>query len=331
MSTRRKSFSNKRWLIANCLKFCILTRITKFTAMIRVGFHRLLILFFLAVSSNSFATSPILAKGAKLILLADGFGFTEGPAADKAGNVYFTDQPNNKILIWSVDGQLSTFHNAGGRANGLYFDDSGNLLSCSDENNELWSIDMNGNATVLLSGFNGHKLNGPNDLWIDPQGGIYFTDPLYKRPYWTRDPEMQQDGEHLYYITPDRGQVIQVDRQLVKPNGIVGTPDGKYLYVADIGDRKTYRYTIAADGTLQDRKLFAEMGSDGMTIDAKGNVYLTGRGVTVFDKRGKQIEHIPVEANWTANVCFGGPRHKTLFITASQYLYSIEMKVKGAR
>ncbi len=299
--------------------------------MARSGLHYAISLFLIALCSATFANSPIIAKGAKITLLADGFGFTEGPAADKFGNVYFTDQPNNKILVWSVEGRLSTFHNAGGRANGLYFDESGHLLSCSDENNELWSIGMDGRATVLVSGFNGHKLNGPNDLWVDPKGGIYFTDPLYKRPYWTRDPEMQQDGEHLYYLTPDRQQVFQVDRQLVKPNGIVGTPDGKYLYVADIGDKKTYRYTIAADGTLHDRTLFTEMGSDGMTIDAKGNVYLTGRGVTVFNKKGRQIDHIPVEANWTANVCFGGRQHKTLFITASKYLYAIEMKVKGVR
>lgn len=287
------------------------------------------VLINLSVSAQK--NSSIIAPGAKVEKLADGFSFTEGPAVDKKGNVYFTDQPNNKILKWSVDGKLSTFHNDGGRANGLYFDLSGNLLSCSDMDNQLWSIDMSGNPTILVADYNGKRLNGPNDLWVHPNGGIYFTDPLYKRPYWTRDPDMQQDGEHVYYLSPDRKKLTRVDEKLVKPNGIIGTPDGKKLYVADIGDKKTYVYDINPDGTLANRKLFCEMGSDGMTIDNKGNIYLTGRGVTVFNPKGEQIEHIPVEANWTANVCFGGKDMKTLFITASQYLYSVKMKVKGVR
>lgn len=275
--------------------------------------------------------SSIIASGAKVEKLADGFSFTEGPAVDKQGNVYFTDQPNNKILKWSIDRKLTTFHSDGGRANGLYFDHNGNLLSCSDMDNQLWSIDTKGNPEILVADYQGKKLNGPNDLWVHPNGGIYFTDPLYKRPYWTRDPEMQQDGEHVYYLSPDRKMLVRVDENLVKPNGIIGTPDGKKLYVADIGDKKTYVYDINADGTLANRKLFCELGSDGMTIDNKGNIYLTGRGVTVFNPKGEQIEHIPIEANWTANVCFGGKDMKTLYITASQYLYALKMKVKGVR
>jgi gluconolactonase len=286
---------------------------------------------FLTLSVSAQKKSSIIASGAKVEKLADGFSFTEGPAVDKEGNVYFTDQPNNKILKWSVDRKLTTFHSDGGRANGLYFDQNGNLLSCSDMDNELWSIDMTGNPEILVADYNGKKLNGPNDLWVHPNGGIYFTDPLYKRPYWTRDPEMQQDGEHVYYLSPDRKKLTRVDEKLVKPNGIIGTPDGKKLYVADIGDKKTYVYDINADGTLANRKLFCELGSDGMTIDNKGNIYLTGRGVTVFNPKGEQIEHIPIEANWTANVCFGGKDMKTLYITASQYFYALKMKVKGVR
>lgn len=117
----------------------------------------------------------------------------------------------------------------------------------------------------------------------------------------------------------------------VRPNGIVGTRDGKKLYVADISAGKTYSFQINDDGTLSDRKLFTAMGSDGMTIDNKGNVYLTGKGVTVFNPAGEQIEHIPVEEPWTANVCFGGKDLKTLFITASGAVYTLQMKVKGAR
>jgi gluconolactonase len=275
--------------------------------------------------------SPVIAPGAVVTKLSEGFSFTEGPAADRQGNVFFTDQPNNLILKWSVEGKLSTFHNNSGRANGLYFDHNGNLLSCSDMENELWSIGMEGTHKVLANGYEGKRLNGPNDLWLHPNGGIYFTDPLYKRPYWNRDPEMQQDGEHVYFLTPDRQTLTRVAADLEKPNGIIGTPDGKRLYVADIKANKTYVYDINPNGTLANKTLFANLGSDGMTIDHKGNIYLTGRGVTVFNSKGEQIEHIPVEAGWTANVCFGGKDKKTLFITASQYLYSLQMKVKGVR
>ena len=116
----------------------------------------------------------------------------------------------------------------------------------------------------------------------------------------------------------------------MQPNGIIGTPDGKKLYVADIKGRKTYSFIIQKDGTLTDKKLFADMGSDGMTIDSKGNVYLTGKGVTVFNSKGEKIETIPIDAPWTANVCFGGKDSKTLFVTASKSVFTVKMKVKGA-
>lgn len=284
------------------------------------------------IMANCQENKSIIAQGAQVEKLAEGFRFTEGPAVDREGNVYFTDQPNDAILRWSVDKQLSTFGTNLGRANGLYFDRAGHLLSCSDRDNELWQIDMNGNHTVLVSDYEGKKLNGPNDLWIRPDGGIYFTDPLYARDYWTtRSPEMQQAGEYVYYLSPDRKKLIKVADDLEKPNGIIGTADGKHLYVADIKANKTYAYEIQPDGSLMGKKLFAPLGSDGMTIDKTGNVYLTGRGVTVFDPDGVRIAHIPVEANWTANVCFGGKDMKTLFITASQYLYSIRMNVEGVR
>lgn len=271
----------------------------------------------------------VVAPGAKVEKLADGFSFTEGPAADKEGNVYFTDQPNNLILKWSTEGALSTFSTEPGRANGLYFDRKGNLLACSDMDNEIWSFDKQGVTAVIVTDFDGAKLNGPNDLWVDLNGGIYFTDPLYKRDYWVREPEMQQDGEHVYYLSPDKKTLKRVATDLEKPNGIIGSPDGKLLYVADIKASKTYVYSILSNGNLTDKKLFTAMGSDGMTIDNEGNVYLTGNGVTVFNPQGEQIEHIPVDANWTANACFGGKDMKTLFITASQYLYSIDMRVQG--
>jgi gluconolactonase len=243
--------------------------------------------------------------------------------------VYFTDQPNDRILIWSVDGVLSTFMQPAGRSNGLTFDSKMNLWACADEKNELWRIDPSGKHTVVVRDYNGKRLNGPNDVWIHPNGGIYFTDPFYKRDYWDHS-QSEQDVQGVYYLESNLKKLVRIVDDLKQPNGIIGTPDGKTLYIADIAGQKTYKYDIQPDGSLANKALFCEMGSDGTTIDDQGNVYLTGKGVTVFDSTGKQIEQIAIDAFWTANVCFGGKDRQTLFITAGEKLFSLRMRVKGA-
>jgi gluconolactonase len=267
--------------------------------------------------------------GAKLEKLAGGFEFTEGPAPDAEGNVFFTDQPNDRILKWSTDGKLTTFMEPCGRSNGLCFDKDGRLWACADEKNELWRIDVKTKEkTVVVKDYDGKLLNGPNDVWVDDKGGAFFTDPFYKRPYWKRGPK-EQDKQALYYVS-SAGKLSRVDDDYGQPNGLIGTPDGKTLYVSDINRGKTFAYDIEADGKLKNRRLFCELGSDGMTLDADGNVYLTGKGVIVFDKLGKKLTTIEVPEPWTANVCFGGKDMKTLFITASKGLYAMRMQVKGA-
>jgi gluconolactonase len=270
----------------------------------------------------------IVAPGANVERLADGFKFTEGPACDAEGNVFFTDQPNDRILKWSTDGELSTFMQPCGRSNGLCFDAEGNLWACADEKNELWCITPDKETTVVVKQYQGKLLNGPNDLWIRPDGGIYFSDPFYKRPYWNRGP-VEQDAQAVYFLSPDRKTLMRVADDLQQPNGVIGTPDGRTLYVADIRARKTFAYDIQSDGRLTNKRLFCEMGSDGMTIDDGGNVYLTGKGVTVFNPEGKQIKQIPIDAGWTANVCFAGEDRQTLFITAKDSLFGLRMRVKG--
>ncbi len=247
------------------------------------------------------APGEIIAPGATVQKLSSAFQFTEGPAVDRQGNVYFTDQPNDRILKWSsADSSISTFLQPAGRANGMYFDRQGNLIACADENNQLWSIAPSGKVAVLVKDYQGKLLNGPNDVWVRPDNGLY-----------------------------DRQTLRRVADDLKQPNGIIGTPDGKTLYVSDIGAGKTYSYDIRKDGRLENKRPFCSLGSDGMTIDHRGNVYLTGKGVTVFDRQGNQIEHIDIAEPWTANVCFGGRDRKTLFITASKCLYSLRMQVKG--
>lgn len=280
-------------------------------------------------STSCKAQHNIIAEGAELNLISSEFKFTEGPATDNERNVYFTDQPNNKIMKWSAeDNSVSVFMENAGRSNGMYFDNDGNLLTCADEKSEIWKIDKDKNVTVLVSDFEGKRLNGPNDLWVAPNGGIYITDPYYPRNYWERT-EKEIPEERVYYLAPNSNKLQIAADGLIKPNGIIGTPDGKTLYVADIEENKTWSYIINEDGSLTNKSLFTELGSDGMTIDNRGNVYLTGKGVHVFDKEGKKIEHISIDCDWTANVTFGGKDNNLLFITASNSVFTIRMNVTG--
>ena len=267
----------------------------------------------------------VVAPGAEVKMLFSGFRFTEGPAVDAEGNIFFTDIPNNRIHKWSLDGKLSTFRENSDGANGLYFDKEGNLLACEGRGRRLVSIDPNRKLTVLADKYDGKRFNSLNDLWIDPKGGVYFTDPRYG----SKD-DTEQDGEHVYYLSPDRKNVIRVVDDMRRPNGVIGTPDGKRLYVADHGGRKTFVYTINKDGTLSNKKLFAPRGSDGMTIDNEGNIYLTTSVVAVYNKDGEKMETIVVPES-PSNVCFGGKDRDTLFITARTSLYSLKMRVKGVQ
>jgi gluconolactonase len=283
-----------------------------------------------AQSTEPAAGSGVVAPGATLEKLSGGFEFTEGPSVNTRGDVFFTDQPNNRIMKWSVEGQLSTFMQPAGRANGMYFDPNGNLIACADEKTELWSITPEGKVSVLAKEYDGMMLNGPNDVWVRPQGGMYITDPFYKRPWWSYE-KMPQVGQHVYLLAQGGRTLRRVTDDLTQPNGIIGAPDGRKLYVADIGAGKTYRYRIQEDGNLADKQLFCSMGSDGMTMDNAGNVYLTGHGVTVFDASGKKIDHIDVQESWTANVSFGGKDRDRLFITASKSLYAIRTRIPGSK
>src|SRR5690606_1074895 len=204
--------------------------------------------------------------------------------------------------------------------------------AAADMHGELWSIDRDGDVTVLVDNYQGNLLNGPNDLWIAPDGGIYFTDPLFVRGYWDADDPRrmgsQQGGGFIYYLSPDGQTLTRVAGEdvlaenpppaQVWPNGIVGTPDGRYLYVGYFSPQVIYRYDINPDGSLSNRTLFASRGTDGMAIDALGNIYTTGRvpAVIVFNPAGEQILEIPTGGTAsTSNVTFGGPNRKTLFIT----------------
>jgi sugar lactone lactonase YvrE/formylglycine-generating enzyme required for sulfatase activity/phosphodiesterase/alkaline phosphatase D-like protein len=269
------------------------------------------------------AAASVVAAGASLSQLASGLHFTEGPAADAAGNVFFSDIQADTIYKWSVSNQLSIFRTNSGGANGLGFDAAGNLLACEGDNGRLVSITPQGAVTVLTSTYAGQRYNEPNDLWIDPAGGVYFSDPVYFGH------AAVQGGEYVYYLAPDRATVLRVVTDMTRPNGLVGTPDGRTLYVADWGATNVFRYSINTNGTLANKTLFARVKCDGMTLDSEGNVYLCESAILVYDTGGSLVEQISVPERPT-NVEFGGSDRKTLFITTDAgSLYSIRMRVQG--
>ena len=289
-------------------------------------------LLFVLTACSPTNPNEIVAKGEAPVRVSDSYSFTEGPAVDARGDVFFTDQPNNKIYHWNCEsGEITLFTDQSGRSNGLYFDAQGNLIACADMDNQLWSFDTEGHNEILITDFGGKLLNGPNDVWISKDGSYYLTDPYFIRDYWTRDTVRQQPVEGLYYLAPEGKHLLLLDSTLNQPNGIVGTPDGKHLYVAEAKANRILKYDIQSNGLLTNRQVFANMGSDGMTIDERGNIYLTGDGVTVFDKDGRKIAHFPIPEDWTANVCFGGKERNILFITASKSVYTLKMLVHGVK
>lgn len=274
---------------------------------------------------NEYKSKTVIVK--EVEKLAGDFKFTEGPAVDAKGNVYFTDIPDNLILIWTLDNKLDTFRINSGHANGLYFDKDENLLACEGEKGQITSTSPDGDYTSLATEYNGKRFNQPNDIWPDGKGGVYFTDPKYG----SEDKELPQDGMHVYYINPDHTSVIRVCDDFEKPNGVIGTPDGKILYVTDAQAGKTYKYDIQKDGSLANKTLFVEFGCDGMTIDKAGNVYLTTSGkhaVDIFSPSGELLESIVIPEK-PSNLCFGGKDRNQLYITARTSIYRVELDTEG--
>ena len=295
----------------------------------------------------------LVATGARITELGTGFGFTEGPAKDKNGNIFFTDQPNDKIHKWSVaDNKVSTFVTVCGRSNGMAFDKDGNLITCADYKGELRKYKPDGTFEILVKDYNGKLLNGPNDVWINPiTGGMYITDPIFPRGYWDAGDPRQQPwepkrseqaatgkGGHVYYLAPGAKTLTRVTTMAEWeadswPNGVVGTPDGKKLYVNKwAGNNRggTWVFDVNADGTLTNIKKFTAMGGDGMAMDEKGNVYISnGFGITAFNPSGNRILNIPIAG--ATNCSFAGADNKTLFITGpTNAINSVKMNVKGS-
>ena len=269
--------------------------------------------------------------------------------------MFFTDQPNDRIYRWDAGtGEVTLFLEGTGRANGMAFDADGNLIACADMHGEIWKIYPDGSHQVLVNNYDGKLLNGPNDVWINPiDGGMYVTDPIFPRPYWasgirasslgsrhTRSNRRWAKAATSTTSLPGGIRLVRVTTEAMGwdsdswPNGVVGTPDGKRLYVNkwyanNMGG--TWVFDINPDGTLSNMQKFTAWGGDGMSMDELGNVYISnGRGVMAFDPNGNNILTIPIRRGATNNT-FAGRNDKILFVTGpANSISAIKMNVKGA-
>lgn len=279
----------------------------------------------LSVTGILRAEEPVVPPNAQVKKLAGGFRFTEGPAWDRQGTLYFSDIPNSTIHTWMEGKGIGVFKKLEGSSNGLWFDKQGNLLACQPTGRAVIRLTPKGDKTTIAETYQGKKLNSPNDLWLSPSGGLYFTDPRYGNM-----DDLQQDGFHVYYLPLSKkdAKPIRILDDLKKPNGVVGTADGKKLFVADPGAGTTYAYEIQEDGSLANRRVAAPSGSDGLTVDERGNLYITGKTIRIYSPEAKVVDKIELPES-AANLTFGGADGKTLFITARTSLYAVKLNVRG--
>jgi len=283
--------------------------------------------------------NDIVPFDANVIKLSEGmdFSFLEGPCWDGESSLFFSDIPNDRIYRYTLDGSFSVFREHSNGANGLMFDRQKRLIACEGKAGRITAIDSLGNViAVLAQEYRDKPFNSPNDLVIDRYGGIYFTDPRFGN-----DKEMPQDKQAVYYIDPN-GKVKRLIDDMQKPNGIILSPDGQFLYVVDTYDKFIRAYRVTTDGFLVDQRVFAELkleenapdersGADGLAMDVNGDLFVCTRlGIQVFNGHGDflgiiQVPEIP------ANCTFGGIDMKTLFITARKNLYMIALNVQGVR
>ena len=290
-----------------------------------------IVLLFLITDSLHAQTIPGIGPIGEIQKLHTGLAFTEGPAADANGNLYFTDIPNNRIHKHDATGKLSVFSDPSGHCNGLMV--VGNRLLACEMDGQLKQYDLaTGKQATLANEYNGKRFNAPNDLVIDKTGGIYFTDPRY------RAPEPWPQGTEAVYYRAANGAVTRLVEDRTAPNGIILSPDEKTLYVIPSMEKQMWAYRVESPGKIGAGRVFCELqqppnatnaGGDGLTIDTNGNLYITtGLGLQVFNPSGKQLGVIPVPEH-PANVAFGGKDKKTLFVTARTSIYSISTEATG--
>jgi len=286
----------------------------------------------LSAADEKPARIPGIGPVGPIVKLHTDFKFTEGPAADRRGNVYFSDIPNERIHKVDPDGKLSVFREKSKHANGLMLNAKGEIVACEGDG-QVVAYSPDGTSRRVLADTNdGKRFNAPNDLVLDKQDGVYFTDPWFG----PRQP-LPQGKTAVYYIAAD-GKVSRLIDDLPNPNGVILSPDEKTLYVIPSGQAEMMAYPLEAPGkigkgrvfcTLKQRREGEKSGGDGLTVDTKGNLYITsGLGLQVFSPEGELLGIIAIPEQ-PANVAFGGKDLKTLYVTARSSLYTVPMEAKG--
>ncbi len=298
----------------------------------------LLVSIFIATAVNAEDTESLIAPGEKVQKLAGDMKFTEGPAWIPAKRtLVFSDIPNGKIMQWRQGDGLSVFRESE-QSNGNILDLQGRLISCQHAAHNVVRIEADGSITVLADKFDGKRFNSPNDVTVRSDGTLWFTDPP-----WGLNGPAELPGHWVFKLDPATGKVEPVVKDLAMPNGINFSPDESRIYIADTGGHTKHPdpsfhelpagvhcYEVSKDGQLGKKLFTISEGSDGMTVDERGNLYTTHGGVNIYNADGKLLEKIEVPEG-PANVTFGGDDYKTLFITARTSLYSIRMKYAGAK
>lgn len=281
----------------------------------------------------------LVAPNAKVIKLAGGMKFTEGPVwLPKQKKLVFSDIPNSKLMQWSEKDGLSVFRKSE-KANGNILDLQGRIISCQHGARNLIRIEADGSTTVLADKYEGKRFNSPNDVAVRSDGTLWFTDPP-----WGLTGQHEIPGHWVFKLDPKTGKIDVIHKYLAMPNGIVFSPDETRVYIADTGGHKRHPdakfhklpasiqcHEVGEDGMLGKKLFHIKSGSDGMAVDVKGNLYTTHGGkVHIYDADGKKLEQIDVPEG-PANVCFGGDDFRTLFITARTSLYSVRLVNPGAK
>ena len=267
--------------------------------------------------------------------LHTGFKFTEGPAVDAEGSVYFADIPNDRIHKTDTSGKLTTFLENSKKCNGLMIDSAGKIIACQGGEGRIIAIDSKTKAiTGVATAYNNKPFNSPNDLVLSKEGGVFFTDPKFG------EGETTQDKMAVYYVKA--GTVTRLIDNLQRPNGVLLSPDESQLYVLPSGQPEVMVYPIVSPGVLGEARVFCKLeqadpakprGGDGLTVDYRGNLYLTAPGlkaIQVVSAEGKLLGLIYFPEA-PSNCTFGGKDLRTLFVTAQTSLYTTQMELVGHR
>jgi len=277
----------------------------------------------------------IVPPESKIERLATGFLFTEGPVWNaNRGHLLFSDIPGNRISRWNSGAGISEFRSPSGKSNGLTLDLNGRLIACEHANRRVSRTEHDGTVVTIASHYKGKKLNSPNDVVVKSDGSVYFTDPPYGlNPMFGTLEEQELPFYGVYRLSPDGEELsLLIDDSV--PNGLAFSPDESLLYVADTERNHLRVFDVTTEGRAINGRIFAELpgeplAPDGLKVDVKGNVYVTGRGgIWVMNPEGTLLGIIPFP-ELPANLGWGDEDWKTLYVTARSSLYRVRLNIPG--